>query len=495
MAAPRALRTLLVANRGEIACRVMRTAARLGLRTIAVYHHADRAAPHVAMADVAVALSADTPTAAYLDIAQIVAAAREQGADCIHPGYGFLSENAAFAAAVEDAGMAFVGPQPDVIRLMGDKIHSREFAVKAGVPVAPSVTQDGALEDFVRQAEGIGLPLLIKAAAGGGGKGMSIVRDLAELAAKARTATAEAERYFADGRVYAERYVERPRHIEVQVLGDGRGNVVHLYERECSVQRRFQKIVEESPAPSLDRELRDRICRAAVDLAASASYRNAGTVEFILAPDGEFYFLEMNTRLQVEHPVTELVCGVDLVEAQLAIAAGGDLPWAQSQIAQSGHAIECRICCEEPEHDFRPATGSARVLRIPARDGVRFDGGLRQGQAITAAFDSMVGKLVCHGADRDAAIARAIEALAETVLLGVGNNVDYLGRVLDHAAFRAGRLHTGFIEEHAADLAAPPLADADRSALLIAAALAVEEFRALAYDTPEPWASIGGWRN
>ena len=487
--------SILIANRGEIACRVIRSARKLGLRTIAVYHHEDRHAPHVKLADVAVELIADVPTAGYLDIAQLLDIAKTHGAQCIHPGYGFLSENARFAEAVENAGLAFVGPQSEVIRLMGDKIHSREFAVKAGVPVSPSVTQDGDLDDFVEQASKIGFPLLIKAAAGGGGKGMSIVRSSGELAAKARTAMGEAERYFADGRVYAERYIERPRHIEVQVMGDGEGNVVHLFERECSVQRRFQKIIEESPAPNMPAGLRDQICKAAVELAASARYRNAGTVEFILAPDGEFYFLEMNTRLQVEHPVTEMVCGVDLVEAQLRVAAGLGLPWQQSEIRQSGHAIECRICCEEPEHDFRPATGVAQLLRVPEGPGVRFDGGIRQGQAITAAFDSMVGKLVCHGANRDAAIDGIVQALDDFVLLGVSNNIDYLGAVLRHATFRQGLLHTGFIVEHAADLVAPPLDDTDRAALLIAAALGVGDFRRLVYETPEPHASIGAWRN
>ncbi|CAN0198411.1 unnamed protein product, partial [Phaeothamnion confervicola] len=411
------------------------------------------------------------------------------------PGFGFLSEIATFAAAVENAGLAFVGPQSEVIRLMGDKIHSREFAVKAGVPVSPSVKQDGDLDSFVEQASKIGFPLLIKAAAGGGGKGMSIVRSADELASRARTAMGEAERYFADGRVYAERYIERPRHIEVQVMGDGEGNVVHLFARECSVQRRFQKIIEESPAPNMPLGLRDKICKAAVELAASAKYRNAGTVEFILAPDGEFYFLEMNTRLQVEHPVTEMVCGVDLVEAQLRVAAGLGLPWTQSEIRQSGHAIECRICCEEPEHDFRPATGVAQLLRVPEGAGVRFDGGIAQGQAITAAFDSMVGKLICHGASRDAAVDGIVQALNDFVLLGVSNNIDYLGAVLRHPAFRAGLLHTGFITEHAADLAAAPLDDTDRAALLIAAALGVSDFRRLVYETPEPYASIGAWRN
>lgn len=487
--------SLLIANRGEIACRVIRTARTLGLHTVAVYHHADRHAPHVALADEAVELDAEVPTAAYLDGAQIVEHARRRGAAAVHPGYGFLSENAGFAAAVEEAGLTFVGPQSEVIALMGDKIRSREFAERAGVPVAPSVMADGDPARFREAAEAIGFPLLIKAAAGGGGKGMSIVRNAGELAERLKSATGEAERYFADGRVYAERYVERPRHIEVQVLGDGEGGVVHLFERECSIQRRFQKIVEESPAARLDETLRARICAAAVELTASARYRNAGTVEFILAPDGAFYFLEMNTRLQVEHPVTEMVCGVDLVEAQLGIAAGEGLPFAQSDIKVTGHAIECRVCCEEPAHDFRPATGRVDVLEVPALDGMRFDGGVARGQVIGAAFDSMIGKLIGHGADRNAAIDALLGALDAFVLLGVDSNLDYLARIVDHPAFRRAELHTGFVEEHAQTLAGEPLDPTDRAAVLIAAALGVDDFRRLAFGTPEPHASIGHWRN
>ena len=363
--------SILIANRGEIACRVERTARALGLRTIAVFHHEDRNAPHVAMADEAHLLQAEVPIAAYLDIEQIIGIAKAADAQCIHPGYGFLAENAAFAEAVEGADLTFVGPQPDVIRLMGDKIRSREFAEKLGVPVAPSVQQDDDLDAFVAAATQIGFPLLIKAAAGGGGKGMSIVRSPDEFAERARIATGEAERYFADGRIYAERYVERPRHIEVQVLGDGNGAVIHLFERECSVQRRFQKIIEESPAAALDRELRDRICAAAVDLAVNSKYRNAGTVEFILAPDGEFYFLEMNTRLQVEHPVTEIVCGVDLVEAQLRVAAGEGLPWQQGTLDSRGMQSSAASTAKNRRMIFalppvRPKSSGYPMLKAPA---------------------------------------------------------------------------------------------------------------------------------
>ena len=486
-------RRVLVANRGEIACRVMRTLRALGIESVAVYHHEDRAAPHVRLADVAVQLESEVPTAAYLDQQQLIMVAQRAGAQAIHPGYGFLSENAAFAAAVTHAGLAFVGPDAALIRLMGDKLRAREFAVAHGVPVAPSAVADDAAT-LAARARDIGFPLLIKAAAGGGGKGMRIVRSAGELGESVAIAAAEAQRYFGDGRVYAERYIERPRHIEVQVLGDGTGNVVHLFERECSLQRRYQKIVEESPAPELAPQLREALCAAAVRLASAARYRNAGTVEFVLAPQGEFYFLEMNTRLQVEHPVTEFVTGVDLVAEQLRIASGAGLRLRQGDLRVSGHAIECRICAEEPQHDFRPATGRVGLLRAPARAGLRFENGVSEGQAITPAFDSMLAKLVAHGATRTDAAATLADALEELVLLGVPTNIDYLTRLLRSPAFLSGRLHTGFLAEHAAALAAVP-APADEQAALLAALLAQPEFRRAAFEVPEPHASIGSWRN
>jgi acetyl/propionyl-CoA carboxylase alpha subunit len=486
-------RRVLVANRGEIACRVLRTLRAQGIASVAVYHHEDRAALHVQQADRALQLHADVPTAAYLDQEQILAAAREAGADAIHPGYGFLSENAAFAARVAAAGITFIGPDASVISLMGDKIRARAFAVEQGVPVAPSIdaSEPGGV---TAHAAAVGFPLLVKAAAGGGGKGMRIVRTAAELAESLQVASAEALRYFGDGRVYAERYIERPRHIEVQVLGDGRGNVLHLFERECSLQRRYQKIVEESPAPNLPEGLRRAMCEAAVRLAGAARYRNAGTVEFVLAPDGEFYFLEMNTRLQVEHPVTECVLGVDLVSEQLRIAAGEGLAFAQHQLQPRGHAIEVRICAEEPEHDFRPATGRIGVLEVPQRPQVRFDGGIRVGQPITPAFDSMLAKLVAHGATRAEAAGRLGEALRDLVLLGVPTNIDYLARLVRHPQFLAGQLHTAFLVEHAAELLPEP-APRQAAAAVLAALLAQPDFRSAAFEVPEPHASIGDWRN
>jgi acetyl/propionyl-CoA carboxylase alpha subunit len=488
-------KSILIANRGEIACRVIRTAKSLGIQTIAVYHHADRKAPHVKSADIAIQLFADTPTAAYLDSLQIIKAAQSSGAECLHPGYGFLSENASFAEAVEAAGIIFIGAQPHVIKLMGDKILSRNFAKKNGIPVAPSVIQNGDLNSFVKEAQKIGFPLLIKAAAGGGGKGMSIVHDADSLEGQAKTAMGEAERYFADSRIYAELYIEKPRHIEVQVLGDGKGNVVHLYERECSIQRRFQKIIEEAPAPSLSPHLRDSICAAAVNLSKKAKYLNAGTVEFILSPTDDFYFLEMNTRLQVEHPITELVCSVDLVEAQLIVASEQKIPWLQKDIKQSGHAIECRICCEEPENDFRPATGVIKVLATPSAIDVRFDSGVEQGQVISPAFDSMVGKLICHAEDRTLTIEKTIKALDELVLLGVSSNIDYLGRIIRSSKFAEGNIHTGFLTDNEEELKPTNLVQDEIAYVLLAASLGLDDFRSLAFDAPEPHASMGEWRN
>jgi acetyl/propionyl-CoA carboxylase alpha subunit len=487
-------RRVLVANRGEIAARIVRTLRTLGIGSVAVYTFEERRAPHVQLADAALLLDADTPSAAYLDAAQLIAAARRSGADAIHPGYGFLSENARFAQQVIDAGLVFVGPDPAVMRLMGDKVRAREFAREHGVPVAPSTSAEADPEVFAAAASALGFPLLIKAAAGGGGKGMRIVRSAQELASGARVAAGEAERYFADGRIYAERYIERPRHIEVQVLGDGRGQVLQLPERECSLQRRYQKIVEESPAPNLPDATRLALCAAAGALAAAARYGNAGTVEFIVAPDGTFYFLEMNTRLQVEHAVTECVLGLDLVAEQLKIADGGGLSHRTEDLVARGHAIECRICAEQPDHEFRPATGRVAVLHPPGGPGVRFDGGVAQGQPVTPAFDSLLGKLIVHGDSRLQAAARLERALHELVLLGVPNNIDYLARLITHPKFRSAELHTGFLHEHAAELLQAPDTQAAAVAAL-AALLGEDEFHRAAFGVPELHAGIGAWRN
>jgi acetyl/propionyl-CoA carboxylase alpha subunit len=485
---------VLIANRGEIACRVIRTLKTLYIASVAVFHHRDRSAPHVEMADEAVELTGEVPTAAYLDGAQIIAACRSTCAEALHPGYGFLSENADFAEAVGQAGIAFIGPDPAAMRLMGDKIRSRDFAVAHGIPVAPSVIQTGTIEEFRAEAAKIGYPLLIKASAGGGGKGMRVVRQASELAESALAAASEAQRYFKDGRIYAERLIERPRHIEVQILGDAAGRVFHLFERECSIQRRYQKIIEESPAPNLAPDLRDNICAAAVRLAKAANYKNAGTVEFILDQSGTFYFLEMNTRLQVEHPVSEAVLGIDLVAEQIRVAAGEPVSFTQDSLKQAGHAIECRICAEEPDHDFRPATGRIGVLHVPAADGIRFDGGIREGLTVSASFDSMLAKLIAHGPTRAAAISRMQTALEELIVLGVPTNVDYLDRIVRSAAFASGATHTGFLAENAAELAQPANDEAIAVAAIVAA-LSQPGFRRTALETPEPYASIGRWRN
>ena len=495
MTRPVPFQKILIANRGEIACRVMRTLRELGIASVAIHHRVETKARHVRMADEAVEITGDTPVAAHLDTAQIIAAAKATGADAIHPGYGFLSENAGFAQAVADAGIAFIGPDAETISLMGDKISARNFAESHGVPVAPSVMPTGDLDEFIAKAETIGFPLLIKAAAGGGGKGMSIVRAADGLREAARMAASEAKRYFGDGRVYAELYVERPRHIEVQGLGDGKGGAIHLWERECSVQRRFQKIIEEAPAANLPAGLRDEICASAVRLAAAANYKNAGTVEYILGADGRFFFLEMNTRLQVEHPVTEMITGLDLVRAQIEIAAGNGLPLTQADVQSNGHSIECRICAEDPGNDFMPETGQIQYLGVPEADWLRFENALDPGQKVTADFDPMLAKLVVHGATRDEAIERSVAALDELALLGVTTNIDYLARLLDHHAFRAGDLHTGFVPLHAAELAAAEPGSIVLDQVLIAAALGFREFHDLAFGVPEPYAAIGLWRN
>jgi len=485
---------VLIANRGEIACRILRTLRALGIGSVAVYTFEDRSAPHVALADQAVRLEAHAPSAAYLDQAQLIDAARRTGAEAIHPGYGFLAESAAFAERVAAAGLTFIGPDAAVIRLMGDKIRARAFAAEQGVAVAPSARGDGEPAELAARAAAIGFPLLVKAAAGGGGKGMRTVQAAAELADALHAAAEEAQRYFGDARVYLERRIETPRHIEVQVLGDGQGNVVHLFERECSLQRRYQKILEESPAPNLPADKRAAICAAAVRLASAARYRNAGTVEFMLAPGGEFYFLEMNTRLQVEHPVTELVLDVDLVAEQLRLAGGAGLSFAQEDLQPRGHAIECRICAEEPQQDFRPATGRVQVLRVPQGPQLRFDGGIGVGQTVTPAFDSLLAKLIAHGDTRGEAAHSLERALRDLVLLGVPTNIDYLARLLRHPQFLAAELHTGFLEAHAAELREGG-GGADAVAAALVALLADVDFRRAAYEVPEPHASIGEWRN
>jgi len=486
---------VLVANRGEIAVRIMRTLRRLGIATVVVHHAEDAGSLAVREADEAVELSGDTPVGAYLDIEAVVAACTRTGAEALHPGFGFLSENADFAEAVAAAGVTFIGPPADAMRAMGDKITSKRLAAAAGVPILPG--SDGAVgsaEAAVTEADRIGYPVLVKASAGGGGKGMRIAGDAAALREAFDRASSEALAAFGDGRVFVERFIERPRHIEVQVLADAHGGVVHLGERECSIQRRYQKVVEECPSPFVDEDMRRAMGETAVALAREVGYVSAGTVELIADADGGFYFLEMNTRLQVEHPVTELVTGIDIVAEQVRIAAGEPLGYGQDAIRMDGHAIECRIYAEDAEAGFVPATGRLHLVRFPSGPGIRVDHGVTEGGDISASFDPMIAKLAVHGPTRDAALARGRAALRETVLLGTVTNTAFLERVLARPAFAAGDTHTGFLDEHADALLAPPADEADERALIAAAALASPRFD-LRLAAPEPLASMGAWRS
>ncbi len=488
-------KNILVANRGEIACRVIKTARRMGLQTHAIFHHVDRKAPHVEMADFAHELEADIPVSAYLDIEQILAIAKTAGIESIHPGYGFLSENSVFAEEVERNNIEFIGPNAQSIVLLGDKIRSRQTAIEAGVPVSPSIEFKDDQNIFVEKCQTIGFPLLIKASAGGGGKGMQIVTAPDELVEKLDLSRREAMRYFGDDRVYAESYISRPRHIEVQILGDGKGNIVHVYERECSIQRRFQKIIEESPAPNLNEKLREEICNSACKLAKRLNYRNAGTVEFILSDKNEYYFLEMNTRLQVEHPVTELVCGLDLVEEQILIASNRSLSFRQKEIEQNGHAIESRICCEEPLSDFAPATGKVEKLHLPEINDVRYDVGFSEGQQITSDFDSMIGKLICFGVDRTAAVKKCIEAIGEVHILGVETNLNFLLSIFKSDAFQKGNIDTGFVSDNAELLNNSGMPDEMIPVAVILATLENAEIKRLILETSDLHSQIGTWRN
>jgi len=486
--------SVLVANRGEIAARILRTARALGLRGLLVAHEIDGRTPALDLAEDMRFVSGDTPVAAFMDIPQILAAARDMGAQAVHPGYGFLSENAEFARAVQQAGVVWVGPSPESIELMGDKVRARAFVGAHGFPLAPSAVEDDAPETFEARARALGPPLLIKPSAGGGGKGMRIVRDLTRLDEELGHARSEALRYFGDSRLFVERYVDRPRHIEVQVMGDAHGGVVHLHERECSLQRRFQKVVEEAPAPALTDSERGEICAAATGIARACRYQGAGTVEFIRGADG-FYFLEMNTRLQVEHPVTEMITGLDLVAEQLRVAAGQPLSFAQEEVRRDGHAIEVRIYAEDPARDFAPTAGRVLRLRPPTGEGVRFDAGVLEGGTVSAAFDPMLAKLVVHGADRAQALVRMRAALSELVLLGVTSNIALLRALLDDDDVAAGRIHTGLIAERPVLAAGNPLAPETRAVLIAAAALSLPEVRGAVDAIPQLHAAMGAWRN
>ncbi len=443
------MKKLLIANRGEIACRIMRGAQALGIRTVAVCSDADSEALHVRTADEAVCIGGMTAAESYLDVGKIIAACRESGADALHPGYGFLSENSGFAAAVEEAGITFVGPPAEAIRLMGDKLEAKRIAADAGVPVIPGRPEAMESADAAAEAAAdIGYPVLLKAQAGGGGRGMRIARDEAECRAGYEQAVREAEAAFADGRVFVEKYLERPRHIEVQVLADGHGSVVHLGERECSIQRRYQKVIEEAPSPFLTPEMRSEMGQAAVSLAKAIGYRSAGTVEFVVDASGSFHLLEMNTRLQVEHPITEWIAGIDLVQWMLRIAAGEALDFTQEDVELKGWSMEARICAEDPERDFLPAAGRlVRWLPPSAGPALRLDAGVEEGDEASVYYDSLIAKLVVYGRDRDQAADRLAAALDNFAVEGPATNVLFLASLARHPRFVAGDLTTAFIAE------------------------------------------------
>ena len=490
-------RKILIANRGEIACRIERTARRLGIGTVAVYSDADAQALHVRGADEAVAIGPAPARESYLRTEAIIEAARRTRAEAIHPGYGFLSENAAFADACAQAQLVFVGPPADAIRAMGSKSAAKTLMAKSGVPLVPGYHgEDQAPELLQRQADRIGYPVLIKASAGGGGKGMRRVDRSADFASALSSCQREAEASFGDARVLIEKYVLRPRHIEIQVFTDTQGNGVYLFERDCSVQRRHQKVLEEAPAPGMSGERRERMGAAALAAARAVGYVGAGTVEFIADPDGSFYFMEMNTRLQVEHPVTEMITGQDLVEWQLRVAAGEPLPLSQAQLAIHGHAIEARIYAEDPDRGFLPSTGRVYHLRTPsATDFVRIDAGIAEGDTISPWYDPMIAKLIVWAPTREGACARMARSLSEYQILGVANNVRFLSRLVQTRAFASADLDTALIEREQAQLFPPPQRAPD--AAIAAAALAVlHEQRERGARGPglSPWRLGGGWR-
>ncbi|HEX8155326.1 MAG TPA: acetyl-CoA carboxylase biotin carboxylase subunit [Thermoanaerobaculia bacterium] len=488
---------VLIANRGEIAVRVIRACRELGYQTVAVYSEPDRSALHVLYADQAVLVGAAPSRESYLRIDRILEAAKKTGADAIHPGYGFLAENAEFARACRDAGVLFVGPSPESIDAMGSKTESRQRMKAAGVPVVPGLTEAvksfDEIEAFARDA---GFPIMIKASAGGGGKGMRLVERAEDLRQSFERVTSEAESFFGDASVYAEKFVASPRHIEVQVLGDMHGNLVHLGERECTLQRRHQKVVEECPSAVVDPELRARLGAMAVKAAAAVNYYSAGTIECLMGPDREFYFLEMNTRLQVEHPVTEMVWGIDLVKEQLRIAQGGKLSVRQEDLAPNGHAIECRVYAEDPARKFAPSPGLIRYLNLPEGPGVRNDNGVYAGYTVPVFYDPMLSKLICHAATRDEAIARMRRALGEYRVDGIDTTIPFFTAIMDNADFRAANFDTGFIDRllPTLDLGGGSADGHTDAAIAAAAILAFEESQTAQTFAEENVVTESAWK-
>jgi acetyl-CoA carboxylase biotin carboxylase subunit len=497
---------ILIANRGEIAVRVIRACEEMGIWSVAVYSDADREALHVRFAREAFHIGPPPSTESYLNIDRLIDVAKRSGAEAVHPGYGFLAENPGFARACREAGLAFIGPPPEAMEAMGDKVRAREIMTKAGVPVVPGTPPLPPDPDRVAPlADEIGYPVLLKASAGGGGKGMRVVSDAAELPSLLAQARGEAASAFGDDTVFIEKFVQRPRHIEIQVLADAHGRCVHLGERECSIQRRHQKLIEEAPSPVVDEATRQRIGELGVKAASAAGYVGAGTVEFLRGEDGSYYFMEVNARLQVEHPVTECVYGVDLVKAQIQVAGGEDLPFSQEGLVPHGHAIECRIIAEDPERNFMPAPGTIRGLRVPTGPGIRDDGGIYAGYTVPIHYDPLLSKLIAYGRDRDEAVARMARALDEYRIDGVKTSIPFHRKVMSLPAFLEGDLHTGFVQEH------PELTSRDEDPWLedvavVSAAVAhfrrIEQASARAAETGPAstrsawkWGGRRGWRS
>jgi 3-methylcrotonyl-CoA carboxylase alpha subunit len=488
----RRFRTLLIANRGEIAVRVIRTARAMGLRTVAVYSEADRDAMHVAMADEAVLLGPARARDSYLNIERVIEAARKSGAEAVHPGYGFLSESAEFAQACLDAGLVFVGPTAAMIRLMGSKSGSKMLMEEAGVPLVPGYHGEAQDDATLAKAAGkVGFPVLVKASAGGGGRGMRIVRSAGELAAAVVSAKREAKAAFGDDRMLIEKFVDNPRHIEVQIIGDSHGNLLSLFERECTLQRRHQKVIEEAPSPTLDAAGREAVCAAARRAAAAVDYVGAGTIEFV--SDGkDVFFIEMNTRLQVEHPVTELITGIDLVEWQLRVAFGEKLPLTQDQIRLNGHAIEARVYAENPRKNFMPSVGRIRTWHTPEpSDGLRIDAGYREGDAVSPHYDAMLAKVIAWAPTRDAAIARLNRGLEDTDIRGIVTNIPFLSALVTHPKVRANKIDTGFIERELKNLTPAPPAPHDLELAASVTAILGAETRAARAEAHSPWRTAG----
>ena len=488
-------RRILIANRGEIAVRVIRACRELGAESVAVYSDADAGALHVSLADRALRIGPAPAARSYLLQEAVLAAAGDAGADAIHPGYGFLSENQDFAAACAAAGIAFVGPPADVIARMGSKVAARQVASNAGVPVVPGETPAAQTDEAIAAAaKRLEFPVLIKPSEGGGGIGMKRVQREAELLPAIAQSRREALAAFGDGTLYVERLIDRPRHVEVQILADHHGHVIHLFERECSLQRRHQKVVEETPSPALTPELRARMGASAVAVARAAGYRNAGTIEFLLEGSGDqarFYFLEMNTRLQVEHPITEQTTGVDLVAAQIRIAAGAPLPWSQSDVVARGHAIEARVYAEDPARDDLPQAGPVLLYREPSMPGIRIDAGITEGSEISVHYDPLLAKVIAWGETREAARRRAVEALRAYPILGIRTNVPFLVRLLEHPRFVDGRLDTGFIDNERGSLLAGLAAEPPPEVLAIADQPTSTAQTSSAHD---PWQALRDWR-